>query len=108
MEDINVWIHIVVSVVVGIATCIPLIIKLVNTVKEAAQAKNWTPLMQLILKLMSEAEENYSSGAERKAYVVDSIEAIKDTLNYEVDMAIVSEMIDSIVLATKKINVKKK
>jgi hypothetical protein len=62
--------------------------------------------MQLVLKLMQEAEENYSTGAERKEYVLDSVNAVKDTLNYNVDMNVVSEMVDSIILATKKINTK--
>ena len=74
----------------------------------AAKEKNWTALMQLILRLMVEAEANYSTGAERKKYVMDSIIAIKDTLNYNVDMKVVDEMIESIILATKKINVEKK
>lgn len=108
MENVNFWVEIIIAILTGLATCIPLAIKLVEVIKDSVKAKNWTPLMQLVLKLMAEAEENYSTGAERKAYVVDSIEAIKNTLNYDVDMSVVSDMIDSIILATKKINVNKK
>lgn len=107
MENVNIWIEIVISVLTGIAACIPLVIKLVQVIKDSVKAKNWTPLMQLILKLMAEAEGNYSTGAEKKAYVIDSIEAIKGSLNYDVDMEAVSAMIDAIVVATKKINVEK-
>jgi hypothetical protein len=85
-------------------TCIPLAIKLVQTVQSAIKEKNWTNVMQIVLKLMAEAEKNYTTGAERKKYVMDSIEAIKDTLNYEVDMNAISVMIDSIVAASKIIN----
>ena len=60
--------------------------------------------MQIVLKLMTEAEKNYATGAERKEYVMDSLVAIKDTLNYDVDMNAISEMIDSIVAASKVIN----
>lgn len=108
MENVNIWINIIISILTGIATCVPLVIKLVQVIKENVKSKNWTPLMQIVLRLMSEAEENYSSGEEKKSYVIDSIEAIKDTLNYDVDMKTVSTMIDAIVLASKKINVNKK
>ena len=107
MENIELWINVIVAILTGLATCIPLVIKLVQVVKEAVKAKNWTALMQLVLKLMGEAEENYTTGADKKAYVIDSIKAVKDTLNYDVDMDAVSAMIDAIVDTSKKINVKK-
>lgn len=107
MENVNLWINIIISVLTGLATCIPLVIKLVQVIKDAVKAKNWTPLMQLVLRLMTEAEENYSTGAEKKAYVIDSINALKGSLNYDVDMDAVDAMIDAIIIATKKINVNK-
>lgn len=106
MENVNIWIEIIIAILTGLATCIPLVIKLVQTIKEAVRAKNWTHMMQLVLRLMTEAEENYSTGAEKKAYVIDSINATKDTLNYDVDMDAVSAMVDAIIDATKKINKK--
>lgn len=107
MENVNFWVEIIVALLTGIAACIPLVIKLVQVIKDSVKAKNWTPLMQLVLRLMTEAENNYSTGAEKKEYVLDSIEAIKGTLNYDVDMEAVSAMIDSIAEITKKINVNK-
>jgi len=80
------YLDVIVSILSGLAICIPLIIKLVEYVRKAYQEKNWAPVMQLVLKLMAEAEKNYETGAERKEYVMDSIEAVKSTLNYEVDM----------------------
>lgn len=105
MENLEFWIGIVISILTGITTCIPLVIKLVEVIKETVKSKNWTAVMQLVLKLMAEAEDNYSTGADKKTYVMDSIEAMKDTLNYEVDMDAVSAMIDSIIIASKRINV---
>lgn len=104
----EVWVSIIVPIFTGLVACIPLVIKLVEWIKKAAKEKNWTALMQLILKLMTEAETNYSTGAERKEYVIDSINAVKGTLNYDVDMTVVGDMIDSIIAATKKINVENK
>lgn len=108
MENVNLWIEMIVAILTGLVTCIPLVIKLVEVVKDAVKAKNWTPLMQLILRLMTEAEKNYSTGAEKKAFVMDSIEAMKNTLNYDVDMDAVSDMIDAIILMTKTVNAEKK
>ena len=60
MENVELWVNIVISILTGVATCIPLVIKLVQVIKESVKSKNWTALMQLVLKLMAEAEENYS------------------------------------------------
>jgi hypothetical protein len=106
MENVELWVNVIISILTGVATCIPLVIKLVQVIKESVKSKNCTALMQLVLKLMTEAESNYSTGEEKKAYVIDSIEAVKDTLNYDVDMDAVSAMIDSIIIASKQINVK--
>lgn len=102
----GIWMNIILPIISGLAATIPLVIKLIDVTKKSIQEKNWAPLMQLVLKLMAEAEENYKTGAEKKTYVIDSISAVKDTLNYEVDMKVVEEMIDSIIEATKKINTK--
>lgn len=98
------WVNIIVSILSGLAVCIPLVIKLVEYVRKAIQEKNWSNVMQIVLKLMTEAEKNYETGAERKQYVMSSVEAIKDTLNCEVDMNAISSLIDSICQASKIIN----
>lgn len=102
----DIWMNIILPIISGLVATIPLVIKLIDVTKKSVKEKNWAPLMQLVLKLMTEAEKNYSTGAEKKTYVIDSIAAVKDTLNYEVDMKVVEEMIDSIIEATKKINTK--
>ena len=106
MENVNFWVEIVVALLTGLVAAIPLVIKLVQVIKDSVKAKNWTPLMQLLLKLMAEAEDNYSTGAEKKAYVIDSIKALESSLNYDVDMDAIDAMVDAIIIATKKINTK--
>lgn len=101
-------INLIISILSGIAVCIPLAIKLVDAVKKLWQEKNWAPVMQLVLKFMAEAEELYKVGADKKAYVMKSIEEIQNSLNYKIDMEVVSVMIDSICDASRKINVKPK
>lgn len=98
------WVNIIVSILSGLAVCIPLVIKLVEYIRKAIQEKNWSNIMQIVLNLMTEAEKNYATGAERKQYVMSSIESIKSTLNCDVDMNTISDMIDSICKASKIIN----
>lgn len=102
------WLEIIVSILSGLAVCIPLAIKLVEYVRKLVQEKNWSSIMQIVLRLMTEAEKNYQTGAEKKKYVMDSIETIKDTLNCEVDMNAISVLIDSVCDASKIINTKTK
>lgn len=98
------WIELIIAVLSGLVATIPLVTQLVKYVKAAIQEKKWSKIMKLVLNLMTEAEKNYATGAERKQYVMSSIESIKDTLNYQVDMDQISQMIDAIVLASKTIN----
>ena len=100
------WIELIVAILSGLTVCIPLVIQLVKWVRAAILEKNWSKVMQLVLNLMTEAEKNYATGAERKEYVMDSIEQIKDVLDYEVDMEQISQMIDVIVSSSKIINAK--
>ena len=64
--DFNYWIQIAISILSGIAVAIPLIIKLVNVVKDSVKEKNWNLLMKMTMDYMTEAEKNIDSGAERK------------------------------------------
>lgn len=100
------YINLIVAILSGLVTAIPLVIQLIKYVKAAIQERKWTKVMELVLNLMTEAERNYATGAERKEYVMDSIESIKDVLDYEVDMNAISEMVDAIVAASKTINTK--
>ena len=100
------YVNLIVAILSGLVTAIPLVIQLIKYVKAAIQERKWTKVMELVLNLMTEAERNYATGAERKEYVMASIESIKDVLDYEVDMNAISEMIDAIVAASKIINTK--
>lgn len=99
------WIELIIAVLSGLVATIPLVTQLVKYVKAAIQEKNWSKVMQLVLNLMTEAERSYATGAERKTFVINSIESIKDTLNYQVDMEQIGQMVDAIVAASKTINV---
>lgn len=104
--DIMDIVNLIVAIVSGIATCIPLVISLVKYIKEAAKSKNWSALMTLVIQLMTDAEKLFGTGAERKSYVLSKIKEMETTLNYDVDEAVVASMIDAVIEATKQINAK--
>lgn len=103
----NNWLEIVVSVLSGLAVCIPLVVQLVNSVRAAVQEKNWAKLMEMVLEMMEQAEKMFKTGADRKAWVMAGVESAALSCNYNYDAAAkekVSEMIDSICKAAKVVN----
>ena len=102
----EVWTTIILPIISGLVAAIPLVIKLVDLAQKSAKEKNWGAVVQLVLKLMAEAEQNYTNGADRKAYVMSTIKAMESTLQYDIDEKAIGELIDSVVAATKKINTK--
>lgn len=98
------WHEIIISILTGLITAIPLVIKLVEYVKKAIQEKNWNNLLKLVMNLMTEAETKFEKGADKKAWVLSMIEASAKTINYEVDLEQVSELIDSLCSMSKLVN----
>lgn len=106
--DVNmeVWTNIVLPMLSGLIAAVPLVIKLIEYVNQAKREKNWGAVVQLALKLMAEAEQNYTNGADKKDYVISSIKAMETTLQYDIDEQAISELIDAVVLTSKKVNTK--
>ena len=105
--DFNYWIQIVISILSGIAVTIPLIIKLVNVVKDSVKEKNWNLLMKMTMDYMTEAEKNIASGAERKEWVMSMVIASAANINYPMtddDVKKIEDLIDAICDASKIIN----
>lgn len=101
------WYNILISILSGLAVTIPLIIKLVQFVQLAIKEKNWQALLSLVTGFMKEAEQKFATGAERKEYVMLAIKASADTINYEIDMEVVSKLIDDLCDMTKVVNAPK-
>ena len=101
------WVDIVVSILSGIAVCIPLVVKLVNVVSTYVKEKNWSQIVAIVLDLMKEAETLFSDGATKKAYVMASVESAAKSINYNYDEVAkqkVSDMIDAICATAKIVN----
>ena len=101
------WVEIVVSVLSGLAVAIPLVVKLIEYVTKAVKEKNWQTLLELVTNLMKEAESKFETGAERKDYVILAIKASANTINYEIDMDVVSQLIDDLCAMSKIVNAPK-
>lgn len=56
------------------------------------------------MNLMKEAEKKFDTGAEKKEYVMSMIKASADTINYDIDMDAISDLIDSLCSMSKVIN----
>ena len=103
----NNWVEIVVSILSGLAVCIPLVVKLVNTVREAVKEKNWSQIVTIVLDLMKQAETLFAEGAARKAWVMAGVESAAKSINYNYDEVAkqkVSDMIDAICATAKIVN----
>ena len=105
--DIMNWVQIIVAILGGIATAIPLVIKLVDVVKKSVKEKNWNQLVKMTMDYMTQAEKNFESGAERKEWVMSMVKTSAATINYTLtddDILKISDLIVVICDASKIIN----
>ena len=97
-------VSLIVALMTGLATCIPLAYKLVEYVKKATQEKNWAALLGLVVSLKEEAEQKFSDGATRKEWVMAMVQTSSEYINYPIDSAALGELIDSLCDMTKVVN----
>lgn len=102
------YLELIVALVTGICTAIPLVIKLVEYVRKSVEEKNWNNLVTLTLKYMQQAERSFENGDDKKAWVMGMVQTTAQSVNYQLDdesLAKLSTLIDSICDASKVINV---
>ena len=103
------WVEIVVSILSGLAVCIPLVVQLVNVVRTSVKEKNWSQIVTIVLDLMKQAETLFAEGAAKKAWVMAGVESAAKSINYNYDEVAkqkVSDMIDAICATAKIVNTK--
>ena len=98
------WYKILISVLSGLVAVIPLVVKLVEYVQKATKEKNWNDLLKLVMNLMEQAEGKFDNGNERREWVLMMVKASADTINYDIDLDVVAQMIDSLCEMTKVVN----
>lgn len=101
------WYEILISILSGLVAVIPLVVKLVEYVQKATKEKNWNDLLKLVTSLMEQAEGKFDNGEERKEWVLMMVKASADTINYDIDLEVVANMVDSLCELTKVVNAPK-
>ena len=98
------WVDVAISILSGLAVTIPLVVELVKWIRLAIQEKNWMDLLKLVTNFMEEAETKFDTGADRKEYVMLAIQASAHTINYSIDMDVISKLIDDLCAMSKVVN----
>lgn len=101
------WIKLIASVLAGLAASIPLVIKLVEFVQKAIKEKNWNVILSMVMNYMTIAEEKFDNGAERKEWVLAMVAEAAKTVDYDIDMTAISDLVDSLCSMSKKVNIQK-
>ena len=101
------WYEILVSILTGLATAIPLVVELIKYVKESVKEKNWGRLVSLVVTLIQEAEEKFDNGTDRREWVMSMVQSSAHIINYDIDLNVVGELIDSFCAMSKNVNTKK-
>lgn len=100
----EVWIKYILPILSGLITAIPLVIKLVEYITKAVKEKNWCQLLALVTSYMEEAEVMFENGSDKKEWVMAMVANTAKTINYDVDMDVVSSLIDSLCAMSKVVN----
>lgn len=98
------WWEYLISILVELATVIPVLIELVKYIKQAMKEKNWRSILSLIMKYMEVAEQNYSDGKDKREYVADMVMVASNEINYELDKESVYRLIDDFCKFSKSVN----
>lgn len=96
MDVLNYILSILPGLVTSLVAIITLTIKLVEYVKKAIKEKNWNEVLKLVMKYMKEAEGKFETGADKKEWVLAMIKASADTVNYDIDIEVISGLIDDL------------
>ena len=97
-------VYLIIEIITGLTIAIPLVLKLIEYVKKAQREKNWQDVIKLVISLMKVAETKFETGADRKEWVMMSIKASADTIEYDIDMDRISKLIDDLCEMAKIVN----
>lgn len=97
-------VSLIVALLSGLVTCIPLAYKLVQYVKKATQEKNWNALLGLVINLMEQAEKKFTDGATRKEWVMAMVQTSAEYINYPIDNVALGKLIDTLCDMSKIVN----
>lgn len=94
------------QILIGLAAIIPLVAALIKYVGKATESKNWNIVVKMVLDLMVQAEQDYSTGAEKKDFVMNQVAVLAKTVDFDIDMSKVFDLIDALCDMAHEVNVK--
>lgn len=94
----------IVSIMAGLSAAIPLVIQLVKYVQKAVKEKNWLKVIEIVTSYMERAEIMFEIGADRKEWVLAMVKASADTINYDIDLDAIGNLIDELCNMSKVVN----
>lgn len=98
----------ILALIAGLAAAIPTVIMLGIYIRKAIKEGNWPALLRIMINLMTQAEQNFDNGADRKQWVMTETETAAKTIGYNADMNAISLLIDSLCAMAKLVNVQPK
>ena len=107
MENVLLWLDIIIGVLTGLSIAIPLVVTLYKTIKSLIQEKKWNELVKMTLGFMTEVEQKYTDGADKKALVLAMIQKSANQIGYNLDTESetkIADLIDDICKAARVIN----
>lgn len=96
--------HIVKSIIIAAIIVVILVIRLIKYIQSKRYTHDYRELEKVIIDLLLKAEYEFDNGKDRKEYVINNVESLNKIFGYNLNYDQISEMIDSIVDATNKIN----
>lgn len=98
------WLKIILENYVAILTIVLLGCKLFMYIRQLAKEKNWNRLVELVMRYMKEAEVKLIDGADRREWVIAMVKASAESINFDIDVDIVGQLIDSMCDMSKVVN----
>ena len=98
------WAKLILSNATGIAAIIALVISLVKYVKQAIKERNWPEVVKMVSGYMTQAEDMFENGADRKQWVMAMVQVSADSVKYNINMTEIGQLIDDLCAMSKIVN----
>jgi len=98
------WGKLIIEILASLSVVIPLVIKLIEYVQKSIKERNWNQLLTLVMGYMQTAEQKFEKGADKKEWVLAMVAASAKTVNYDINLDVVSALIDDLCAMSKVVN----
>lgn len=96
--------ELLVAILSGMATCLPLAVRLVQMTRSVIKERAWTKMLALVMELMEDAEEFLQDGESKKQWVMQGLYSLSEFTDFDIDDEAVSNLIDALASMSKNVN----